>query len=238
MRDWGVPVLLFVGLTVPFWVSNLDLAVASRFYTPGLGFVHGGDQPWGVLKDYGVVPAWILSLGALGVFVSSLWSRRGRVHQRAALFLVLAMMIGPGVIVNDVFKEHWGRPRPKDVVELGGDRAYVRPWVKHPPADGGSFPSGHAATAFYLLTPFFLLRRRAPARAFGWLVLGLAYGLLMGTARVVQGAHFPSDVLWSLAFVYFTGLALSYLLRIGRQDPRHGDQRRGVASDPARGLSP
>ncbi len=35
----------------------------------------------------------------------------------------------------------------------------------------------------------------------------------MGLGRVVQGRHFPSDVLWSGAIVYFTGLILAYLLR-------------------------
>ena len=215
--DWLLPVAVLVGLTIPFWTTNLDLELANRFYSPGLGWPHGNDQPWSALKHYGVIPAWILSLSALGVFVSSLWSGRTRGYRRPALFLVLAMIIGPGLIVNDVFKENWGRPRPHDVVQLGGDRAYVEPWVKSPKQGGTSFPSGHAATAFYLLVPYFLLRRRAPRKALGILALGLCYGSLMGLARMVQGDHFLSDVLWSLGFVYLTGLALSYVMGFERR---------------------
>jgi membrane-associated PAP2 superfamily phosphatase len=81
---------------------------------------------------------------------------------------------------------------------------------------GGSFASGHAAMGFYLLVPYFLLRRRAPARAAALLVVGLAFGTLVGLARMVQGAHFPSDVLWALGFVYLTALALFYALRLER----------------------
>jgi membrane-associated PAP2 superfamily phosphatase len=126
------------------------------------------------------------------------------------------MVIGPGIIVNDVFKENWGRPRPRDLVEFGGDRAYVKPWIKSSKEMGGSFASGHAATGFYLLTPYFLVRARRKAAAAGLVAVGLAYGTVVGLARVAQGAHFLSDVLWALGFVYLTGLALFYLMGFHR----------------------
>jgi membrane-associated PAP2 superfamily phosphatase len=47
-------------------------------------------------------------------------------------------------------------------------------------------------------------------------LLGLVYGSLVGCARVVQGAHFASDVLWALGIVYFTALAMFYVLRLHR----------------------
>jgi membrane-associated PAP2 superfamily phosphatase len=37
---------------------------------------------------------------------------------------------------------------------------------------------------------------------------------------MVQGDHFASDVLWSLGFVYLTGLALSYLILTDSQGGR------------------
>jgi len=125
------------------------------------------------------------------------------------------MAIGPGVLVNDVFKGQWGRPRPKDLVEFGGKRQYVAPLIKSPREYGGSFPSGHAAMAFYLVTPYFLLRRRSRWKAAGVLAFGIIYGSLMGYARVAQGAHFVSDVLWALGFIYLSGVMIFYLLRLG-----------------------
>jgi lipid A 4'-phosphatase len=120
------------------------------------------------------------------------------------------------VFVNDIFKEQWGRPRPRDMVQFGGTREYVEPLIKSPPEHGGSFASGHAATGFYLLTPYFLLRRRTPGRAAIVFACGIAYGTLVGIARIAQGAHFLSDVLWALGLVYLTALTLFYLLRLDR----------------------
>jgi len=39
----------------------------------------------------------------------------------------------------------------------------------------------------------------------------------MGVARMVQGGHFPSDVLWAGGMVYLVGLSLYYLLRLDQE---------------------
>lgn len=63
-----------------------------------------------------------------------------------------------------------------------------------------------------MAAPFFIYRRRKPAVARCWLVGGTVFGLLMSYARIAQGGHFLSDVLWSWGMVYLTALALSALL--------------------------
>ncbi|MDH4036618.1 MAG: phosphatase PAP2 family protein [Candidatus Krumholzibacteria bacterium] len=233
LLDWLLPVVLLVGLTIPFWTTSLDMGIEARFYSSAAGWEQGGAEPWHALKHYGVIPAWIVGIAALVVFVSSFWNSRARTWRRPALFLVLALAIGPGVIVNDVFKENWGRPRPLDVTELGGDRAYVEPWVKSPKEMGGSFVSGHAAMGFYLLVPYFLMRRRSRTKAVAVLMLGLGYGFLVGVARMVQGAHFASDVLWAFGFTYLTALALFYAMGLHRASSA-ADQARA----PAAGRAP
>jgi membrane-associated PAP2 superfamily phosphatase len=226
--DWTIPIALLIGLSIPFWIGDLDLTVASRFYAPGAGWPRGGEQPWRFLYHFGVIPAWVLALSALAVFLASFRSTRLRPHRRGAAFLVLVMAVGPGLVVNDIYKENWGRPRPKDLTAFGGDRAYVEPLVKSPREYGNSFASGHAATGFYLLTPYFLLRRRSKMQAVCVLGAGLGYGSLVGLARMTQGAHFLSDVLWALGFVYLTALAFFYLLRLGPRSgapgPEHADR--------------
>jgi membrane-associated PAP2 superfamily phosphatase len=214
--DWTIPVAVLVALSIPFWTGDLDLRVARSFYQTGSGWVHGGEPPWRFLHHYGVIPAWILSLSALGVFGASFLRPGLRHRRRTAAFLVLAMMVGPGIVVNTVYKDRWGRPRPRDLVEFGGQREHVRPFIRSPHEYGKSFPSGHAATGFYLLTPYFLLRRHAPRRALLVLATGIGYGSLMGIARMAQGAHFLSDILWALGFVYLAALGMFYLLRLDR----------------------
>jgi membrane-associated PAP2 superfamily phosphatase len=216
LLDWLVPAVVLVVATIPFWTGDLDVRIARKFYVAGEGWPVGAEPLWRFLKHYGVIPAWVLAVGALAVWIASFAKTRLRPLRRGAMFLVFVAVLGPGVLVNDVFKEQWGRPRPRDLTEFGGTRDYVEPLVKSPREHGGSFASGHAAMGFYLLAPYFLLRRRSPARAAALLAVGLVYGALVGTARVVQGAHFASDVLWALGIVYFTALAMFYLLRLHR----------------------
>lgn len=216
--DWCLPIGCLLGLTILFWTTHLDIDMVSRFYTPGAGWALGQEPPWIFLYNYGVVPAWLIAISALCIFVGSLWAKRLLTYRRAAVFLVLVMLVGPGLMVNVVFKQNWGRPRPRDIVEFHGDREFVQPWVKSPRENGNSFASGHASMGFYLLVPYFLIRRRSKLWAAVVLGFGLAYGSIMGVARMAQGAHFPSDVLWALGCVYLSGLVIFYLLALDR-DP-------------------
>lgn len=214
--DWAIPIVLLGAVTIVFWTTDVDLAIQRLFYEPGAGWVHKDSQPWHGLYKLGVIPAWVLSVSALAVLIASKWVSKWARHRRVAAFLVLVMIVGPGLLVNEVFKNHWGRARPLDVYELGGDREFVPVWVKMPPGNGNSFASGHASTGYYLFAPFFFVRRRSLSRALGWLALGLTYGSLVGLARMVQGAHFLSDVVWAGGMVYITGLAIYYALRMDK----------------------
>ena len=216
LLDWLVPIVVLIGLTVPFWVIDLDMAVERVFYNPVVGWASGDEQPWRALYEYGVVPAWVVSLSALAILVASRWVRRFAPQRRVAAFLVLVMIVGPGLLVNEVFKKHWGRPRPHDVYEFAGDRSFVPVWAKRPADNGNAFASGHAATGFYLFAPYFFLRGRRTRLALAFLALGLLYGSFIGLARMIQGAHFLSDVLWAGGFVYLSGLALYYVLGFHR----------------------
>ena len=214
--DCVLPVILLALCTGVFYLTDLDVRIARHFYVPNEGWPVGAEPLWRFLKHYGVVPAWIIGVAALGVWMASFIKLSLRRLRRGAMFLVFVMTIGPGVLVNDVFKEQWGRPRPKDLVEFGGQREYVAPLIKSPRENGGSFASGHAAMGFYLLVPYFLLRRRRPAVAAIVFTVGMVYGSMVGYARIAQGAHFLSDVVWALGIVYLTAVAFFYLFRLDR----------------------
>jgi len=218
--DWSIPLLLLSGLTVVFRVTDLDLSTSARFFEPGTGWPMGGEQPWSFLYHCGVVPAWIMSLSALGIFIASLFRSRWARYRRRCAFLVLVMIVGPGLLVNALFKQNWGRPRPRDLVEFSGEKQYVPLLAKRSPGSGNSFASGHASTGFYLFAPYFFLRRRSKKWAVFFLVLGLSYGSLVGLARIIQGAHFLSDVVWAGGLVYLSGLVFYYVLRPDRESAR------------------
>jgi membrane-associated PAP2 superfamily phosphatase len=215
--DWFIPLAILFGLTVVFWTTGIDITFSARFFESGAGWTQGSGQPWSFLYHYGVVPAWIVALAALAVLIASLAAGRFVKYRRRCAFLVLVMIVGPGLLVNTLFKQNWGRPRPLDIVEFSGEKQYVAPWAKRSPGMGNSFASGHAATGFYLFAPYFFLRRRYKRRAVFFMALGLGYGSIIGLARIIQGAHFLSDVMCAGGLVYVSGLVFYYLLRPDRE---------------------
>jgi membrane-associated PAP2 superfamily phosphatase len=192
-------------------VTGADLAVSAPFFREGRWPV--GDLPfWQLLYRLDRIPAIGLAVAGLAVvvlsFVRSDWYR----WRRAGAFLVLLLILGPGLLVNSVFKEHWGRPRPREIVEFGGKKQFLHPWQKGVDGNGRSFPSGHSSAAFYMAAPYLIYRRRDRRRAYAWLAGGLLFGVVMSAARITQGAHFLSDTLWAFGIVALCALLLAALL--------------------------
>lgn len=132
------------------------------------------------------------------------WQRR-----RGALwFLLLSLIIGPGLITNSLLKQHWGHPRPVHIQAFGGHEHYVPPLI--PSAQQGhSFPSGHAAAAFYLITFGWVFPRR---RRLSW-IIGMLAGIGVGYVRIVQGGHFLSDIIFAFIVVWLTDWLLVRWMR-------------------------
>ena len=49
-------------------------------------------------------------------------------------FVILGFIVGPvigcGLIANLYFKDTWGRARPINIHEFGGDKLYTQPFIK------------------------------------------------------------------------------------------------------------
>ena len=209
-----VPLVFLAVLTSVIRLLDLDLKIALHFY--------GGDGVWPMdrqpaiqlLYRFGTWPAIGATIIAGAILLVS-FARTELVRFRGlALFLALVMAIGPGLIVNSVFKQNFGRPRPRETMQFGGDKAFLPVWQPDFSQEATSFPSGHASMSFYwiCLGVFFWERNRRSASV--WLIVGLGYGSLMGYARIVQGGHWLSDVLWSAGFVYLTSWLLYRVLRL------------------------
>jgi lipid A 4'-phosphatase len=133
-------------------------------------------------------------IGLIGVIVYGLLDSAAsrRAMARRAGLVLLAMAIGPGLIVHTVLKDHWGRPRPAQIADFGGTGHYVAPGIPSNQCDHNcSFVSGHASSGYILVALGLLwpLQRRR------WLWIGLGVGTFIGFIRIIQGAHFFSDVL-------------------------------------------
>jgi lipid A 4'-phosphatase len=207
-----VLVLLFLSLAAALVFSvwpDIDLWFSGLFWRPDSGFFLRDWLPVRVL--HAAVP-YITSLVILVCGTSLVgWYRHGSgipgLPPRAVLYLLLSLALGPGLLVNTVLKDHWGRARPSQIVEFGGSQSFTPALV---PADqcrrNCSFVAGHAAMGFYLVSFAFLVgdpRRRHWAEAGA-----LGFGALSGMARIVEGGHFLSDTVFSGILVYATSFGL------------------------------
>ncbi|WP_175577840.1 phosphatase PAP2 family protein [Mongoliimonas terrestris] len=184
-------------------VPGLDLAVSGLFHVPGDGFPA---ERIGVLVDLRelgqAVVAAVAVAGLLALLVPlAACGARFVVPPRAGLFLLATLILGPGLLVNSVLKDNWGRARPRDVTAFGGDLPFTGPWamVDHC-ARNCSFVSGEASSAIFLLAVAVLV----PA---GWrkaTVIGtLLFALALSVNRIAFGGHFLSDVViaWLLTLL-------------------------------------
>ena len=183
-------------------MPEIDLEISARFYREGQGF-YLSHHPV-IRAIYATVP-WITRVIAVGSLLTLIASfvkpERMKKYRKQALYLIITMILGPGLLVNTVFKDHWGRARPHQVEQFGGNAHFSPPLVLSDQCERNcSFVSGHASMGFYLAALALLL----PASM--WLLRRTIYtfavwfGLLVGYGRIVQGGHFLSDVVFSGIF--------------------------------------
>jgi lipid A 4'-phosphatase len=213
---WLLPILIFVVLTPIF--SFLDLSIERYFYALGEGnpghFVQNAF--FSFLYDWGPVPAWLLFVVSVVVFALSFFFKKLGAWWRPTLLLILTFAIGAGLITHALLKDHWGRPRPKQVIEFGGAqefRPYYSPNIMNQPEPSKSFPCGHCTMGFYFFA-FAVAAKREGSRKLYVLgmIVAIVFGVVLGVTRMAQGGHFVSDVVAAALVMWLTTLALEHLI--------------------------
>ncbi len=200
-----VPLGLLCLVSILFRWTNLDVQISSRFYDfQANAWTFADKNPWEFIDEWFVFPGIIL--GVVSLLIATYGLIRGQKNRwtRSASLLALVLLIGPGLLVNGTLKPVFSRPRPREIVQLGGSQQYQPVFGFGEETDfNASFPSGHASIGFFMIAPAFLFRRKKGIRLLAF-AAGLFYGSIMGLSRIVQGGHYLSDVIWSLAIVYFS----------------------------------
>lgn len=198
--------LAFTALFLAF--PELDRMASAFFFVPDRGFTLRGNVFFDFVHDYVGLAAWLVALVALLVVVAGRSWRRLADWRRPAAYVMLTLLLGPGLMVNTILKDNWGRARPAQTNEFGGERLFTPAWVMSNQCQNNcSFVCGDASVGFGLIAFAFVSRR--PHR---WLAASLVAGGALGLMRMAQGGHFLSDVIFSFYAVWFTAWALAWLM--------------------------
>jgi len=171
------------------FLSGYDLALSASVLDEssvfGQAVAVGGEWPaWAVVVSCVV----ILILGRKdGSYLRS-W-------RPLAWAIIILALIEP-LIITQSLKHLWGRVRFRN---LGPGAAGFTPFfLPAGPGAGESFPSGHAAMAF-VMTPIVFFLSRVGTRLVTWAALSvvLTYGFLVSWGRIIAGAHYLTDCLFS-----------------------------------------
>jgi lipid A 4'-phosphatase len=201
---------------------GLDLAVASHFHAiavrESMPRLYRAIE---VARSLEPVVTTIAVAPAIAVLIIKMfWPKRPTpMPARAALFLVLSLVLGPGLLVNAVLKDHWSRPRPGMVTTLGGAMDFKPWWDPRGACEANcSFVSGETSSAVWLTAPALLVPLPWRYAALGGVAV---YASAIAFMRLLLGGHFLSDVIFAAIFtglVIWTVHGLLLRRRIGPSD--------------------
>ena len=129
----------------------------------------------------------------------------GHLRGGACIFCWLLLLLGPGLLVNELVKKNSGRERPDDTFMFAGDSRH-QDFLDFSGSckTNCSFVSGHAALGFWFIGFAWALGRRR------YLWLGIGIGAVVGLGRNIQGNHYLSDVVFAFWMVYLCAVILAW----------------------------
>jgi len=203
-RGLAVAVVAGVAVGVLFGVyPQLDLDISALFYDPRTNQFMLSTQSW--VTNLRVGAQWLIALivapaflTVIGKLIQPRW--RMPIGGRSALFLIVTLALGPGLLANVILKEYWGRSRPIYVTQFHSTDRFI-PWW-NPRGDcpsNCSFIAGEPSGAFWTLAPAALAPPQWRALAYGG---ALAFGAAVGFLRIAGGGHFFTDVIFAGVFIF------------------------------------
>lgn len=200
---------LWILLYVIAWGSLMF--VVSPFDLPLSMAVHTKDSWFGnVIFEYGTYPSYLIYVLSAVSLVVGFFTSVSPLMKKAASTMLISAIVQP-LAITQILKFIWGRIR---FFDLNNDFSLFTPfYLPNDPGAGQSFPSGHVASAFVFASLAALMWQQGKKRAgFAIGFATLAWGVTVAAFRIINGAHYLTDTLFS------AGLALllaPFLARAG-----------------------
>eukprot|EP00903_Cladosiphon_okamuranus_P002493 g2491.t1 len=229
---WQHPLIGVIGAVVVvslFFLAfpGVDLWASSFFFFGQAGFAAENVDFLRDVRHLGPFLVRVIAISCVGILALKFLvpGRPPVLPLRMPLFLLSTLILGPGVLVNLILKDNWGRPRPRYVEEFNGELPFQPVWKITEYCDRNcSFTSGEASAAMWLVALVFLV-------PVSWRKAALAFilplGLILSVNRVAFGGHFLSDTLlsWGLTLLV---ILVAYRLLYVKNPPleRHASRDR------------
>ena len=174
--------------------SSLDIYLSSLFYGANEKFALQSYYIITIFIRQVILPITILYLlllpGLSLLFHFKKIFFNFNLKNKDVLFIFSVVLFNLIIVVNVILKNTWGRARPNDILQLGGNQIFT-PWfqISDSCINNCSFVSGDASVGFSLIAFFFITKKIL------YLWLSLFFGFLLGAIRILEGGHFLSDVL-------------------------------------------
>lgn len=191
-------VFFFAAFSVIFTIfSDLDLYISALFFAKGAGFIYKNNIFVTIIYDSIPILTKIFISGCFIYLVFLFLKSKNyrKIISSWVFFLLISAIISPGILVNYALKDHFGRARPREIIEFEGRKSFTRAFVISQQCGSNcSFSSGHAAMAFYFTALAYIVNQFYFSRVY---IAGIIWGLLVGFSRIIMGGHFASDVFMS-----------------------------------------
>lgn len=207
-------VCLYICLVSLFFLvfPGTDFLASGVFYFESSGFAAQNKQFLRDVRHLGPFLVRVTAIVCVGVLLLKLLApgRPPLLPLRQPVFLLTTLILGPGLLVNTILKDNWGRPRPRNVEQFGGDLPYQPVWKITDYCDKNcSFVSGEASAGMWLVSLAFLVPSTWRKAALSFL---LPLCVVLSVNRVAFGGHFLSDTLLSWGLTLLLVLAVYRLL--------------------------
>jgi len=215
LRGFLLPLGLLVLITFFVRLLDLDMAFQNLLWNQATGGWTFEKSFW-VQWAYGagVVPALIVGVASLCILLFGIGRPELAIYRKLSGYLLSVLLLGNGLMVNVLFKGFWGRPRPSQVSQFGGEYTFEPVLVIDTLSSGKSFVCGHATMGFF----FFAVALAIPRNFLRWriamMIFAMVYGLFLGWVRMAHGGHFFSDVIWSGFLMWVVALGLFYVFKL------------------------
>ena len=130
------------------------------------------------------------------------------IHVREWVYLFSCLIVGTGVVVNSIFKNLWGRARPNDTIQFGGQEPFTIPWLNVDYCSTNcSFVSGDVSFFTLSLAVLIIFNKTS------WNTFAYASIFLISLLRIMEGDHFLSDTVMSFIITYVIIMGLKDIFK-------------------------